>query len=237
MKNLNELEISVDYPNVNPSLQDFSVSSADNNVQVYFKNIELHLLRHIEAADIVVGCVAWLTSKAILHALEKKKGVSIIVQKEDWLRPDINDNGSWKSKRRALYEQLPSALSRYDEGLQGTVVSMMSYAGDPTIEAVRCVGNHNSQRVPAFPRMHHKFIVLCREISGEDGYRNYEPYEVWTGSFNFTKNAGFSFENAIVLKDAGIVRAFFREYAQIAALSEPLNWEAEWVAPEWRVGS
>ena len=114
---------------------------------------------------------------------------------------------------------------------------MMSYAGDPTIEAVRCVGNHNSQRVPAFPRMHHKFIVLCKEIGGEDGYRNYEPYEVWTGSFNFTKNAGFSFENAVVLRDADIVKAFFREYAQIAALSEPLNWEAEWVAPEWRVGS
>ena len=48
MKNLNELEISVDYPNVNPSLQDFGVSSADNNVQIYFKNLESHLIRHID---------------------------------------------------------------------------------------------------------------------------------------------------------------------------------------------
>jgi phosphatidylserine/phosphatidylglycerophosphate/cardiolipin synthase-like enzyme len=136
-------------------------------------------------------------------------------------------------------------LSRYDDGLKGTVLSMMSYLGDPTIEAVRCVGNHNSQKNPAFPRMHNKFIVLCKQTSHTlmqtddeaSEYRNYEPYEVWTGSFNFTKNAGLSFENAVILKDTAIARAYFQEYAQIAALSEPLNWESEWVRPEWRVGS
>jgi len=65
----------------------------------------------------------------------------------------------------------------------------------------------------------------------------FEPYEVWTGSFNFTKNATYSFENAVLSKDQNIVGAFFREFGQIAALSESLDWETEWTAPDWRIGS
>jgi hypothetical protein len=236
MQNLNEFE--VEFGGASPSLQDFSSNHTQVSVQVYFKDIESHLIRHIESADIVVGCVAWLTSPEILAALSRRNGVSIIVQKEDWLRPDLNERGDWKKDHKSRYAQLPSSLTRLDEGLKETVLRDMSYCGDPAIEAVRCVGKYNSRNLPAFPRMHHKFIVLCKEIAVEDdGYKNYCPYEVWTGSFNFTKNAGSSFENAIVLKDAALARAFFGEYAQIAALSEPLNWESEWVQPEWRVGS
>jgi len=69
MQNLNDLKIVVDCGDVNPSLQDFGVSSADGNVRVYFKNIQSHLIQHIKAADIVVGYVAWLTCPSILQAL------------------------------------------------------------------------------------------------------------------------------------------------------------------------
>jgi phosphatidylserine/phosphatidylglycerophosphate/cardiolipin synthase-like enzyme len=91
--------------------------------------------------------------------------------------------------------------------------------------------------LPAFPRMHHKFIVFCRNEESTSGYSNYEPYAVWTGSFNFTKNAGFSFENAVFLRDERLAMAYFREYAEIAAISEPLNWDSEWIQPQWRDGS
>lgn len=140
-------------------------------------------------------------------------------------------------RQRSRYDAIPSLLSRFDKAVRGTVLSEMSYCGDPSIEAVRCVGNHNSERTPAFPRMHHKFIVLCNEIGNEDDWKNYEPYEVWTGSFNFTKNAGFSLENAIVVNDTEIAKAYFNEWAQIAALSEKLDWRSDWVEPQWRVGS
>jgi phosphatidylserine/phosphatidylglycerophosphate/cardiolipin synthase-like enzyme len=60
-----------------------------------------------------------------------------------------------------------------------------------------------------------------------------KPYAVWTGSFNFTKTAPLSFENAVVIQDAKIVEAYFKEYAQIAALSEPLDWTVVWIAPQW----
>jgi len=237
MQNLNEIE--VEFGDSTPALQDFSTRNRHVDVHVYFKDIESHLIRHIESADVVIGCVAWLTSPAILAALSNKSGVSIIVQKEDWLRPDLGEQGgNWKTRQKARYAQLPNSLTRFDEGLKDTVLSDMSYCGDPAIDAVRCVGHHNAMRLPAFPRMHHKFIVLCREIPvADDGYKNYEPYEVWTGSFNFTKNAASSFENAVVLRNPALARAFLSEYAQIAALSERLDWEAEWVQPQWRVGS
>lgn len=227
MENLNELGV-----------RDFSTISRDRNVQVYFKNIESHLVRHIECADIVVGCVAWLTSPTILATLANKKGVSIIVQKEDWLRPDLHDTGDWRARQRVRYSQLRSELARLDIPFKESILSEMSYCHDPMLDAVRCVGHNNSLGLAASPRMHHKFIVLCREIETEPhAYRNYQPYEVWTGSFNFTKNAALSLENAIVLRDARLVKAYFSEFAQIAALSEPLDWESEWVEPQWRFGS
>ena len=223
--------------NLNTYLTNSSLSASGVRVQLYFRNLESHLIWHIERADVVVGCVAWLTSPRILAALAKKSGVSIIVQKEDWLRPDLGDRGNWKLSQKHRYARLPSRLTRFDEGLSGTGLSDLSYCSDPTIDAVRCVGNHNSMRLPAFPRMHHKFIVFCQNVQSITGHPNYEPYEVWTGSFNFTKNGAFSLENAVVLRHKTLAKAFFSEYAQIAALSEPLNWDSEWMEPQWRVGS
>src|SRR5438552_524921 len=100
MQNLNDKEI---FGLQDPSLQDFSTSNTDVSVQVYFKNVESHLIQHIESADVVVGCVAWLTSPAILAALSKKNGVSIIVQKEDWLRPDLDNRENWKERHKSRY--------------------------------------------------------------------------------------------------------------------------------------
>ena len=115
----------------------------------------------------------------------------------------------------------------------------MSSAGDPALDPIRCVGNHNSDKKPAFPRMHNKFIIFCVKIpsSGDFEENNYFKYAVWTGSFNFTKNASNSFENALYVTDQNIVNAYFEEYGQIAALSEPLNWEHDWIEPEFRIGT
>lgn len=241
--NLNNLRISTDSP-VTKTLQDFTTSNSDKNIKVYFKNLENHLINCIEDADVIVGCVAWLRSKPILKALANKKGVSIIVQKEDFLRPDLNNRKSSDIELNQLYNSIPNSLTRYDTGLQNTILHMMSFAGDSTIESIRCVGNHNADKKPAFPRSHHKFVVFCRllnnpksEYGGEIMGMNYEPYSVWTGSFNFTYNATMSFENAVLIKDETIVRAFFNEYAQIAAISEPLDWNSTWTEPEWRIGS
>jgi hypothetical protein len=240
--NLNELLISnADGPD--KALQDFRSESVDGLTKVYFKNLELELVNRIREADIVVGCVAWLTSKPILLELQKKKGVSIIVQKEDFLRPDLAAPRNWKRELQKLYSEIPRALTRYDHGFTGTEIHMMSFASDPSLDPIRCVGNYNVSKAPAFPRAHHKFVLFCRSKTLPIEHRRYhealtfEPYEVWTGSFNFTKNAGNSFENAIISRDKNLVSAFFKEYGQIAALSERLDWETEWTVPEWRIGT
>ena len=44
-----------------------------------------------------------------------------------------------------------------------------------------------------------------------------------------------SFENAAVLHDSEIVKAFYKEYTQIAAISEPLDWTATWMEPQWKM--
>lgn len=63
------------------------------------------------------------------------------------------------------------------------------------------------------------------------------PSAVWTGSFNFTQNSELSLENALYITDPEIVAAYFEEYGQIAAISEPLDWESKWIAPEWLIDS
>ena len=90
--------------------------------------------------------------------------------------------------------------------------------------------------------MHHKFLVFCRYETeqslgyGGDPYEAVDgitPYGVWTGSFNLTHNGTMSFENAIYLTDPDIVRAYFLEWSQIAAISEPLTWQDQTIDPEW----
>lgn len=238
--NLNELKITnADGPD--QELSNLSTKSKSGETEVFFRDLEAELIKQVLNADVVLGCVAWLTNEPVLDALASRSAVSIIVQKEDFLRPEQRSNSSWKSKLQARYARLDNGFSLYADGLEGTVLHCMSYAGSPEFEPIRCVGNHNSEKSPAFPRMHNKFLVFCNleSNSGEEHAHapNFKPYSVWTGSFNITYNATNSFENAILSNDPKIVNAYFQEYCQIAALSETLDWENDWVEPEFRIGS
>ena len=233
LSNLNEMCVN------SAELEGFLRSryAAGDGCCVFFDDLQGHLIDHIQRAEAVVGCVAWLTSFSILDALSYKRA-SIIVQKEDFLRPDTGFTGkTWKSKLRAAYDNIRGFGERYD--LNGTVIADMSTSSDTNIQGVRCVGNHNTDKVPAFPRMHHKFMVFCKKGPGDMFNEGPAllPYAVWTGSFNFTHNATRSFENAVYLTDSAIVQAFFHEWEFITAVSEPLNWNSVWAFPEWRIGT
>lgn len=198
------------------------------SVSVYFRNLADHLVQHIDEADVVLGCVAWLTEKRILGALARKSAVSIIVQKEDFLRPDGDIR---KADVRRRYAALPDADRL-------CMTARYSCCGDPTVDAVRCVGVRGSGG-PVSPRSHHKFVLFakCNDAAEDYDEGRYRPYAVWTGSFNFTWNGGLCLENAIVLDDPRVVEAYYGEYLEILGLSEPLDWESEYVAPEWRLGT
>lgn len=149
MEDLNKFQIDND-GNYNERFIDNSIESP-TGTKVYFRDIENHLLAHIKQADAVFGAVAWLTSYSILDALAEKDNVSIIVQKEDFLRPDVGSRTDFKSTLRTKYNNLTCVLTRYSFG---NILSSVSVLGDPSIEPVRCVGNHNRDKTPAFPRMH-----------------------------------------------------------------------------------
>lgn len=241
--NLNELSIEIHQGQaLSRPPCDHSMQSGE--IAIFFRNLEVELIRLIRGADLVVGCVAWLTSEEILAAMaEVRHGVSIVVQKEDFLRPDVDQWPGWRRTLQEQYRSLPRPPERH---LFRGLVGNLSCASDPTIEPVRCVGNHNRDKQPAFPRMHNKFLVFCKtngpeEQPDEDWGSFWDlpllPKAVWTGSFNLTRNATLSLENAVVIRNEEIANAYFDEWQQILALSEPLDWLTDWCEPEWRIGT
>ena len=217
------------------------ISAQECRVTALFGNLENSLCQVIRQADFVIGCVAWLTNRNVLRALSvPREGVQLVVQKEDWLRPDCSGSRaeSWKSGLREAYDDLECRIDRW---------SMSSMLGMPTLSAgwdvdesaVRCAGNHNSARHPAFPRMHHKFFVFCDVVLDEKYSMpcSITPRSVWTGSFNPTANGTRSRENAVLIESDGIAAAYAREWFQVYAISEQLDWESDWCAPEYRIGT
>lgn len=252
--NLNKAHIpSADGPD--QMVGDFGCT-AISDVEIVFRDLEDRLVAEIEKSQFVVGCVAWLTNLRILKALARlKNDVLIVVQKEDFLRPDIGvSHIGWKRTLREAYDALGASERFYWGGLIG----MLSTFSDQTAQGVRCVGNYNCERKPAFPRMHNKFLILVPPILGGEtssGCSNcgaallgcychdelpagfLDRASVWTGSFNLTANATKSFENAVILRNRDVATAYYKEFEQIWALSEPLNWESGWSAPEFRIGT
>jgi len=209
---LNDLRVETD--SGSQSLSDFSAKidkPTFDSAEVIFRDAEKRLIELInEYKDgAIFGCIAWLTSKPILKALADCKNVQIIVQKEDFLRPDLDTkiNSNWKKELQKLYNGLQFSFTRYD---CKEPICDLSILGDPSVDPIRCVGNHNADKSPAFPRAHHKFLVFCKLDNDE----KYLPISAWTGSFNLTFNATKSFENVVLLTDKSgkneIINSFFK---------------------------
>jgi len=215
-------------------------STTEGDVSVIFKNLKGHLIKEIQKHNLVVGCVAWLTDFDILRALSKVENVIIIVQKEDFLRPDIKSGTAWPKTLRRFYDNLNCDVGRHEM----PHLRHLSVCSWVNIPPVVCVGNHNTEKHPAFPRMHNKFLVFgeVHPISRREN-EDYAPNAiknleaVWTGSFNFTQNATRSLENAVLIRNPKIAKAYYREFAQIFSVSELLDWGHPWVAPEYRIGT
>jgi hypothetical protein len=143
--------------------------SAGAVVHAYFHDIESVVCERIRDGEVVVGCVAWLTSDPVLLALQSCDIVSIVVQKEDFLRIDEEESGSsFKARLRDRYSSLRGIqFDTFEECYPGQQECHPSYNGafqscvlDATGmpltsgDAVRCLGYHRqSERVD--PVMHH----------------------------------------------------------------------------------
>lgn len=232
-------DIRPDEPVFDHSEQGFDVTFGQ--FEVVLRNQENRLIEIIKEnkGGAIFGCIAWLTSRPILQALSLCENVQIIVQKEDFLRPDMRvRNGRMQQSLRPLYDSLKCGYCRYE---MRDPINSLSVCGDPCIDPVRCLGNFNSDKNPAFPRMHHKFLVFCRiDKTVQQGF-DYMPIAVWTGSYNLTYNATMSFENNIYMVDRSgnnkFIHSYLFEHHQLFALSESLDWTSKWCAPEYRIGS
>lgn len=219
--NLNSLSIPGDGANVPQN----NFSAGNGNIEVYFKNIEEEIIKKIEQYDCVIGCVAWLTNENILKALSKKKECIIIIQEEDFLRPDTSFNGDklkWAKKMKKLYNALSGGNNEFYTYL-GISICCSHENG------IRRCGYLNKNKLPAFPRMHNKFIICYNYIN--ENFSNLSESidgEVITGSYNYTENGNNSLENIVCIKDKTIVEAYSRQFGEISLLSVPLDWNKEW---------
>jgi hypothetical protein len=202
-------------------------------------NLERALTHWISGAEFIFCCFAWLTNYRVLDAMASlKHGCQIVVQKEDFLRPDSNHTSRSNRMLQKKYERLACSFSRYQ---LPSIASGLSMCSDDFVDAVRCAGVANSERRRASPRMHHKFAVACNctvkpgELHGS--VVQFHPFSVWTGSFNPTSNGTKSRENAVVIESESVADAYINEWAKVFAVSEPLDWESKWSAPEWRIGT
>lgn len=198
------------------------VSEVAGTVTVHCGDLSAAVIDFINNAESIVGCVAWVTSKPMLDALARcPGGAALVVQKETNLR---SSRSHWPAELRNRYLTLPPGPMR---ALFPAPLSEL--AAPPRLGSVRCVGFASSGANANAPRMHHKFIVAGRS----DGDR-WVPEAVWTGSFNFSANAGDSFENAVVIADPAVAEAFLNEFCRVSALSEPLDWTSRLAKPEYR---
>lgn len=222
--NLNLLRIPEKRGWASVQIQDHRADS--KRVSCYFRDIRAHLLHAIASGSHIAGCVAWVSDHEILSTLSKKKGVALIVNKEEILRPDLNtSNWGIRHRVRAALECLPKCETQwFPEPLHGACdVDCNEAIG------VRCVGD-----IEASTNMHHKFIVIGRVVRRYMG-EEFEPRSVWTGSFNFTANASNSLENAVWIRDRVIAMHYLREFAQLAAASEPLGFTSAHPDPTMRI--
>lgn len=223
-------------------------STYDGNVTAFFNDLEHACAAFIMGADAIVGCVAWLTSPIVLRALATVPEVSIIVQKEDFLRPDS------RGSREDVQAGYAALHGLYRGALPQS--SHLSFASaDEQIEPVRCMGIENHTQRLAMPRMHHKFLVRFSRtarhayespfsrVHGVEPENDHaatgalQAQAVWTGSFNMTHNGGRSLENAVVISDRAVADRYADEWSWVLAMSEPLDWKSEWVEPQWRFGT
>ena len=249
--------------------EDYSVRG--ESAELVLRNHAQRCIEMIRKSDKVFGCIAWITHPEILDALAEplewskdERRVQIIVNKEDFLRPDYTDKvsrneTSFYNELRSKYDRLSCGVNTYLEVCRRFVETSTVCQGSLEVQSLRCVGLSLKKRWS--PKMHHKFAVFMRGCGAglgthlaDHAHTNLDNYmysaaasrhlccgkchekgcfaAAWIGSFNWTKNAGKSFESVVITEDREIVNSLLWEHSQLLLMSEPLDWNSPYVDPE-----
>lgn len=189
----------------------------------YFDKLEEHLIGYIEKASYIIGCVAWLTNNNIINALEDKKGIKIIINKEEYISSKMESGQKFYYKcLRGKYNDLPDLFHLNCNCCQNQMIQcskFMDLFGQVSIDennqngAILTCGIVNN-----LSKMHHKFLVFFDE--------NMHPVGVWTGSYNLSKTSNFSLENALYISDQKVIMEYIKEFMAIFPYSESYNWNS-----------
>lgn len=219
MFNLIELEIM---KNLNHLIKTNNSIKVEK-IEVVFRNVISRLIDEIRGHELVFGCIAWLTDQEVLSEL-KNKQCQIVLQKEDFLRPDLVNYLSDKEKHRLkdLYNDLSCNLNTTQFSSK---INELSKDGILELTPVTCFGYYNQKLRHCTPKMHNKFFVFA-EIDKRTN--NITPLKVWTGSANITQMSINSLENGIIINDKEIAEHYMKEYEHIYSLSEQLDWNSNW---------
>ena len=172
----------------------------------------------------VIGAVAWITDLDILEALSRRQTL-LVIQKEDFLRPDMESRLSNEAKQRlhTAYSQLKPF-----DGTKVSVGPFFQFQNDiyQHLNPIQCFGFYSEKEMFRTPRMHNKFLVFLYKKE-----KLYYPQKVWTGSLNLTQLSMHSLENAVLISDENIAAAYAEEAQNIYLNSEELNWKNNWINP------
>jgi len=192
-----------------------------------FENIGNCIEILLESYPAVAGCVAWLTDIPILETLASLDVVSIVINKEDFLRPDGADS-NWASELRRRYGKLAQPNPRLGRLPGMRALKALPGAAGPA--SIRCVGAASPSEDRFGPRMHHKFLVFLDYVKG-----TLVPKALLTGSFNITATSRRSLENILFIDDERFAQIYYDEFFRVFLLSEPLDWISDSVSPSYSV--
>lgn len=199
--NINHRNLTVDF------------SCDDDQATCLFHNFEKHLQTLLTKYDAFVGCVAWINDTNILSMM-KGKSLGLIVTKDpkNW-----NDDQQKQLLKQITFCQYSVTAGVHPGTRFDSTKDESDQAGD-----VRCIGDRSIN--DDIILMHNKFLVFGETEKSEKSF-TFHPKCVWTGSRNFTFAAKRHKENAIILTNEKIAKAYHLEWANLYLNSERLDTE------------
>nr|WP_226864450.1 hypothetical protein [Mycolicibacterium baixiangningiae] len=189
-----------------------------------------------------IGCVPWLTSRAVASRLLRLDTFCIVVDKlpvghRAMARPELINSGKGLPNRAILRleDVVPADSSDYPK-IIGPYTSRedLAYVIDP----IRVLGWRKDGRPTSQPPLPHAKLLVLGEIGwrqydtpyGTEEYFRFEPQRVWFGSANWTQASSYHLETGFVCDDDRLVRAAESFVADMIASSETVT--SQFAAPE-----
>ena len=174
--------------------------------RVFFTQLPQALIAWIDQQETIIGCVAWLTRRDVMTAIEASRLSMVVVQNEQYL-----------SQFAAVEKPLPDSLYAMYQSVNPSEFALEGSFSIPRYRMCGAVRHRSGGRT----LMHHKFLVGCR-LLWTHGYFSLMPQSVWYGSWNPTRGSLGNCDSAMILDDATTAEQCAQEWKSLWEHSSPL---------------